>query len=74
MIAVVSVALAAIGPGRISLDHAAGINFAGTAGVLTALIAGVGGAALLLATSWRPAAAKSTAEPVPAPVPAGSED
>jgi hypothetical protein len=42
--------------------------------VLTALIAGVGGAALLLAASWRPAEAKSPAEPVPAPVPAGSED
>jgi putative oxidoreductase len=74
MIAVVAVALAAIGPGRVSLDHAAGVNFAGTAGVLTALIAGVGGAALLLATSWRPAAAKRAAEPAPAPAPAGSED
>jgi putative oxidoreductase len=64
MIAVVSTALAAIGPGRISLDHAAGINFAGTAGVLTALVAGLGGAALLLATSWRPAPVKK-AEPAP---------
>jgi putative oxidoreductase len=66
MIAVVSTALAAIGPGKASLDYAAGINFAGTAGVLTALIAGLGGAALLLATSWRPAAVKQ-AEPAAAP-------
>ena len=51
MIAVVSTALAAIGPGKASLDHAAGINFTGTPGILTALIAGLGGAALLLATS-----------------------
>lgn len=43
MIAVVATALAALGPGRASLDHAAGIHFAGTAGVLTALIAGAGG-------------------------------
>lgn len=71
MIAVVSTALAAMGPGKASLDHAAGINFAGTAGVLTALIAGLGGAALLLATSWRPATVKkaepaspATAQPV----------
>jgi putative oxidoreductase len=66
MIAVVATALAAIGPGRASLDHAAGIDFAGTAGVLTALIAGLGGAALLLATSWRPAAVQKT-EPMAAP-------
>jgi putative oxidoreductase len=66
MIAVVSTALAAIGPGRVSLDHAAGINFAGTAGVLTALIAGLGGAALLLATSWRPAAVKKAEPAAPA--------
>ncbi|MCW2905425.1 MAG: DoxX family protein [Actinomycetia bacterium] len=66
MISVVAVALAALGPGRISLDHAAGITFAGTAGVLTALIAGLGGAGLLLATSWRPVAAQP-ATPSPAP-------
>jgi putative oxidoreductase len=63
MIAVVAVALAALGPGRISLDHAAGIKFAGPAGVLTALIAGLGGAAVLLATSWRPPPARAASEP-----------
>jgi putative oxidoreductase len=66
MIAVVATALAAMGPGTASLDHAAGIRFAGTAGVLTALIAGVGGAALLLATSWRPGQEKKSA-PTAAP-------
>jgi putative oxidoreductase len=74
MIAVVATALAALGPGRASLDHAAGINFAGTAGVLTALIAGVGGAAWLLAASWRPASVKQAAEPAAAPVAAVSQD
>jgi putative oxidoreductase len=63
MISLVAVALAALGPGKISLDHAAGIKFAGTAGVLTALIAGLGGAAALLATSWRPASTRPTAAP-----------
>jgi putative oxidoreductase len=68
MIAVVSTALAAIGPSKASLDHAAGINFTGTPGILTALIAGLGGAALLLATSWRPAAVKKTEPAAPQPV------
>jgi putative oxidoreductase len=58
MISVVAVALAGLGPGQVSLDHAAGIKFAGTAGVLTAVIAGLGGAGALLATSWRPAPAR----------------
>ena len=56
MIAVVSVALAAIGPGSVSLDHALGITVDGGLAVLVALVAGVGGSGLLLATSWRPAA------------------
>lgn len=73
MISVVAVALAALGPGRISLDHAAGIRFAGTAGVLTALIAGLGGAALLLAASWRPAAVQPSAPPEPQPATQSSD-
>lgn len=73
MISVVAVALAALGPGRISLDHAAGIRFAGAAGVLTALIAGLGGAALLLAASWRPAATASPAQPAGQPAAQSSE-
>jgi putative oxidoreductase len=67
MISVVAAALAAIGPGRLSVDHAVGISFAGTAGVLVALIAGLGGAGLLLATSWRPAPGPSLAAQSPAP-------
>ncbi|GAA0269066.1 DoxX family protein [Cryptosporangium japonicum] len=55
MIAVVGVALGAIGPGRISLDHALDITITGLAGFLIALLVGLGGTALLLATTWRPA-------------------
>lgn len=54
MITVVSVALAALGPGRLSLDHALGTAVSGVAGLLIALVAGGGGAALLLALCWRP--------------------
>lgn len=59
MISVVAVALATLGPGKVSVDAAAGIRFAGAAGMLVALIAGLGGAGALLAASWRPAAAQS---------------
>ena len=55
MIAVVAVALAAIGPGTASLDHALDIEITGAAGFGIALLAGLGGTALLLATTWRPA-------------------
>jgi putative oxidoreductase len=54
MIILVSAALAALGPGRISLDHAAGLGLTGWVGLLIALGAGGAGAALLLLTSWRP--------------------
>ncbi|GAA3391478.1 DoxX family protein [Cryptosporangium minutisporangium] len=54
MIAVVSAGLAAIGPGRISVDHALDIEITGLAGLLVAVVAGLGGTALLLATTWRP--------------------
>ena len=56
MIAVVAAALGAMGPGRASLDHAIGLRFAGTAGILTAVVLGLVGAGALLAASWRPAA------------------
>jgi putative oxidoreductase len=47
--------LACIGSGRYSLDHALGIfDPPSVIGLLIAVIAGFGGAALLLATSWRP--------------------
>ncbi|MFG1924553.1 DoxX family protein [Cryptosporangium sp. NPDC048952] len=55
MIAVICVALGAIGPGRISLDHALDIEITGLAGFLIALLVGLGGTAFLLATTWRPA-------------------
>lgn len=53
---IVGVAIGAIGPGRWSLDHALdlGDDLSGTSGLLIAAIAGIGGAALLIATSWRP--------------------
>jgi putative oxidoreductase len=55
MITLVSAALAALGPGWLSLDHLAGVGLTGWAGLVIALGAGGGGAAVLLATSWRPA-------------------
>jgi len=48
------VALAVIGAGKISLDHAWGIELNGGWVALGAAAAGVLGAGLLLATSWRP--------------------
>ena len=48
-------AVAVLGPGAWSLDHALEIlDPPGTDGVLIALGAGVGGAAALLAVAWRP--------------------
>jgi putative oxidoreductase len=62
MIAVICAALGAIGPGRISLDHALGIEITGTAGVLVAVVAGLAGTGVLLAATWRPARENSDAE------------
>ncbi|MCM3887112.1 DoxX family protein [Frankia sp. R82] len=53
-IAAVCAAIGILGPGRASLDHAIDIELDGWAGGLIALVLGVGGAALLLATAWRP--------------------
>jgi putative oxidoreductase len=63
VVAVAALALAAVGPGSLSLDHAAGIvdygsGEPGLLGAVGALVAGVGGllgAALLLGVGWRPA-------------------
>jgi putative oxidoreductase len=56
MICVASVALAGIGGGYLSVDHAAGLPGAtGAVAFAVCLIAGIGGAALTLVTSWRPA-------------------
>jgi putative oxidoreductase len=54
MIAVFSVALAIIGPGYLSLDHALDIEITGLPGLLISALAGLGGTAALLAATWRP--------------------
>lgn len=54
MIILVSCGLAALGAGRVSLDHLAGVTLGGWAGLLVAVVAGGGGAGLLLAACWRP--------------------
>ncbi|CAJ59379.1 MULTISPECIES: DoxX family protein [Frankia] len=54
MIAAVCAAIGILGPGKASLDHAIGIELDGWAGGLIAILLGVGGAALLLVTAWRP--------------------
>jgi putative oxidoreductase len=50
------ITLGTIGGGRWSLDNAFGIddNLRGVSGLLISAIAGLGGAALLLAVAWRP--------------------
>ena len=67
MITLVSCAIGALGAGDWSLDYAAGLSVTGWAGLAIAALAGAGGAALLLATSWRPhpAAASAAAPPRP---------
>jgi putative oxidoreductase len=54
MITLVSLALGALGGGRVSLDHAIGFHLTGWQGLLVAAAIGGGGAAVLLATCWRP--------------------
>jgi putative oxidoreductase len=53
---VVGLVIATVGPGTWSLDEAVGLNddFVGWTGLLIAVIGGLGGAAVLLAVSWRP--------------------
>ncbi len=53
---IVGVALGALGPGAWSLDDALEISddLSGTTGLLIAAVAGIGGAAALLALFWRP--------------------
>jgi putative oxidoreductase len=53
-IAVVAFAVATIGPGRWSLDHAFDITFHGWTGAVIAGVVGVGGALTQLAVSYRP--------------------
>jgi putative oxidoreductase len=54
MVSVVCLALAAFGPGRASLDNAAGIEITGWAGAGIALGVAVAATAGMLATFWRP--------------------
>jgi putative oxidoreductase len=61
MIILVSLALGALGGGRVSLDHAIGFSLTGWLGLLTAAAIGGGGAAVLLATCWRPNRTTETA-------------
>ncbi len=53
---VLGFALAVVGPGEWSLDHALDLadDLSGTTGLVVALLAGAGGAAALLAAAWRP--------------------
>jgi putative oxidoreductase len=53
---VVGVAIATLGAGEWSLDHAIGLDddLVGVPGLLIAVIAGGGGALLLLVSAWRP--------------------
>ena len=72
VIAVTVLAVAILGPGRYSLDHFVGIvdydeptsaGLVGLSGGLLAIVLGVGGAAALLATSWRPATKAEQPDP-----------
>jgi putative oxidoreductase len=55
-LAICGLALAVLGPGKWSLDEAIGWrkDLIGSTGLLIAVLAGGGGAGLLLATAWRP--------------------
>jgi putative oxidoreductase len=57
LLALTCVAVAVAGPGSLSVDHGMGIDAlsSGWAGAGIAAVLGVGGAAVLLAVSWRPA-------------------
>jgi len=61
-IAVAVLGIATLGPGEWSIDHAIGWDWQSWAGTVIALAAGVGGAVLQLAVSYRPAP-KPVAEP-----------
>ncbi len=54
VLAAAAVALGSIGGGRVSLDHALDLTYTSLWGFWTALILGVGGAFLHLASSYRP--------------------
>ena len=60
LVAVVAVGVAAAGPGRWSLDHVLGLDLSGAWWAVAAAVLGVGGAAGLLATSYRPQASDAS--------------
>jgi putative oxidoreductase len=64
----VMVALADVGPGHVSLDHALGIEVKGPVVALLALAAGIGGAAVL--TGGGPQATEPAPPPTDTPQPA----
>jgi putative oxidoreductase len=68
MIAVVAIALGAMGPGKASLDHAIGIddNLDGLVGFLITAVLGLAGTTALLAATWRPTkpAPHPTSQPI----------
>jgi putative oxidoreductase len=55
VLGVVSVALAMLGPGRLSLDRAAGVEVTGWAGGAVAVVVALVATSGLLAAFWRPA-------------------
>jgi putative oxidoreductase len=61
VLATIGVTVATIGPGEWSLDEAIGIDLNGPAGFLISLVGGIGAAALLLATVYRPPAPAESA-------------
>lgn len=61
MITLVSCAIGALGAGAWSLDHAVGFGVTGWAGLAITALAGGAGAAMVLATSWRPSAPSAPA-------------
>lgn len=72
VLAVVAVALAMLGPGRLSVDDASGIGVTGWAGGAIALGVAVVATAGLLTVFWRPASPQP-ASPQEASAPAASE-
>ncbi|WP_046731367.1 DoxX family protein [Streptomyces humi] len=73
-LAVTALALAVLGPGSASLDHAAGLGLDGWTGAGLALGVAAVATAGLLAVFWRPTPAPTpTPEPAPGPEPAEQE-
>jgi putative oxidoreductase len=63
ILAVAALCLAALGPWAWSVDGALDWTTGGWTGLAVAAVAGIGGAALLLAVFWRPGAPTAADEP-----------